>query len=356
MDRKTLSGGSVLLFLNLLFALGFFLYERYIESQPPLDPAFKSFRKRDGEGKGGGEGYRPDSLFPFDPNELSLEGWKKLGLSSEQARVILNYRKSGGTFGEAADLRNIYSLRKEHIEAWKGYMRFPERQEESHPQEEGVPSIEDSTKRNARKSSELFPFDPNRISVKEWERLGLSPEQAATVSEYRKAGGKFWEADDLLKLYVVDTALYRRWKPYVRIDKEALKIPIDRADTSLLKALKGIGGYRAQQIVAYRKLLGGYVRKEQLKEVYGLPDSILAPLMERVKLTGGAPDRIPLDTSAKGLMQHPYIDPGTAEAIVDHRKRYGAFERKSELRSLDLLSAEEYRKIAPYLELSAHEQ
>jgi competence protein ComEA len=98
--------------------------------------------------------------------------------------------------------------------------------------------------------------------------------------------------------------------------------------------------------------LGGFHRKEQLGEVYGITDSLLSRIMERVKLEGGKLDPIPIDTSAERLMHHPYIDPSTAEAIVEHRQRYGPFEEKRELRALDLLSAEEYRKIAPYLELA----
>ena len=47
-------------------------------------------------------------------------------------------------------------------------------------------------------------------------------------------------------------------------------IELNSADTTQLMLLRGIGSTFARRIVSYRALLGGYVRKEQLLEVYDL--------------------------------------------------------------------------------------
>jgi competence ComEA-like helix-hairpin-helix protein len=354
-DRKTLSGGTLLLILNILFASGLFVYENYLQPEPELE--LKEYSLPETARTSKSPPVRPDTLFPFDPNELGPEGWEKLGLSEEEAKVLIEYRKSGARFYDEKDLLEVYSVGEKELEVWKDYLRFPdpvdrEGEWSRTDREEEV----DDGKNEEEERIELFSFDPNQLSKKGWVRLGLSPRQAEVVISYRKKGGTFWEASDLLELYVVDSTLYRIWKDSVRIDRQALKIPIDRADEEELKELRGIGKARAGRIVEYRKLLGGFHAIEQLEEVYGIPDSVLGVVRPRVRIAGPDLAPLPLDTTAERLMQHPYIDPGTAERILEYRERYGGFQEKEELREMDLFSEEEYRKIAPYLRLSSHER
>ncbi len=329
-----------------------------MEDKPPLSTKAIQLERSDTAGEEAH--FRPDSLFAFDPNELGMDGWRALGLTEEQASVILNYRKSGARFYSKKDLLKVYSIGEEQIRAWEDSMRFSSGKKEAvkrpvkgEDEEEMERSFEGNKKRSA---IDPFPFDPNELSKEGWTELGLSPQQADALLRYRQAGATFWKASDLLKVYVVDSALYRRWAPYVRIDREALKVPIDRVGKEALKSLPGIGAERAGRIIEYRKLLGGFHRKEQLREVYGIPDSLLPRILERVKVEGGHMDPIPMDTSTERLMRHPYIDPSEAERIWEYRERYGAFEEKGELKALDLLSDQEYRKIAPYLELPSDER
>lgn len=51
-------------------------------------------------------------------------------------------------------------------------------------------------------------------------------------------------------------------------------VDINRADTSELIALPGIGSRLAARIVAFRARLGGFTSVEQLRQVYGLRDSV----------------------------------------------------------------------------------
>jgi len=49
-------------------------------------------------------------------------------------------------------------------------------------------------------------------------------------------------------------------------------VEINAADSTMLETLPGIGPAFASRIIKYRTLLGGYVKVEQLKEVYGMPE------------------------------------------------------------------------------------
>jgi competence protein ComEA len=70
--------------------------------------------------------------------------------------------------------------------------------------------------------SSYFFFDPNKIGVEEWERLGFTEKQAQSIELYKQKGGKFYRTQDLMRLYVLDEDHYYKLKPYVRIDTVGL--------------------------------------------------------------------------------------------------------------------------------------
>ena len=49
-------------------------------------------------------------LFDFDPNTLSAEGWKRLGLRDKTIGTIQNYLSKGGKFRKPEDVSKIYGL------------------------------------------------------------------------------------------------------------------------------------------------------------------------------------------------------------------------------------------------------
>ena len=48
--------------------------------------------------------------FPFDPNKLPEELWRKIGLTNRQIKVIKNYEAKGGKFFVKDDLKKLYSI------------------------------------------------------------------------------------------------------------------------------------------------------------------------------------------------------------------------------------------------------
>jgi len=67
-----------------------------------------------------------------------------------------------------------------------------------------------------------FEFDPNKIGVEAWMRLGFTESQAQSIEKYKARGGKFYRPQDLMRLYVMDEEHYYKLKPYVNIDVSAL--------------------------------------------------------------------------------------------------------------------------------------
>jgi competence protein ComEA len=214
----------------------------------------------------------------------------------------------------------------------------------------------------------LVHFDPNIAGYGELTNLGISGTMARNILKYREKGGRFVHSDDLLKIYGMDTNLYNRLQPFICIKNEAghynqnknqfkdysqLKININEADTLELKKIPGIGPVLSRRIIKYRQLLGGFNNIDQLKEVYGINDSLLSTIEQYLISDTIILTLININTCTIGeLEKHPYINHYQAKAIESYRKLVGPFKDKKQLLENYLLSDENYQKVSPYLTLN----
>ncbi|RYD77100.1 MAG: helix-hairpin-helix domain-containing protein, partial [Sphingobacteriales bacterium] len=74
----------------------------YEEDKRPYDHPSSRYNNQPEKSKG--------QLFYFDPNTVSEEGWKKLGLRDKTIATILNYRNKGGKFKQPEDIKKIWGL------------------------------------------------------------------------------------------------------------------------------------------------------------------------------------------------------------------------------------------------------
>ncbi len=235
-----------------------------------------------------------------------------------------------------------------------------------------------------RRTGKRFAFDPNTVSVADWQRLGLPQWLAERIDKYRSKGGQFRQKTDLLKIYNFPPALFSELEPYITLPTNApgnreqpfadrpadysytsdnryserprLERPvpqpfdINMADSSQLVALNGIGPASANRILKFRNALGGFVSTNQFAEIYGL-DSVGRVELMRLGQIRSAPRRIPINTaSATDLDRHPFLSRRQAEVIVRYREQHGAFTSAESLKPIRILDAQTIEKIAPYLE------
>lgn len=208
-------------------------------------------------------------------------------------------------------------------------------------------------------------FNPNYLTSDGWIELGLSPKQAGSVMKYISKGGKFRVKSDVKKIYGINSDLYQTLLPLIDLPdtnvhtsnffavqkfKESL-LDINAADTIQLEKLRGIGWKLASRIVKYRQLLGGFNSVSQLKEVWGLNDTLFELCFKQVEVTKSYLPHL-LDVNSDSLEQlsiHPYIGRKLASMICNYRKQHGPFKELTELKLLPLVSDEIFRKLAPYL-------
>lgn len=220
---------------------------------------------------------------------------------------------------------------------------------------------------------ELFYFDPNKLPVEGWKRLGIREKTANTIQNYISKGGRFNKPADIAKIWGLHEDEVNRLLPYVRIENKANDfyappvskagdvfannpryvktiIDINTADTSAFISLPGIGSKLANRIIAFRDKLGGFYKTEQVAETYALPDSTFQKIKDRLTIGNATVKQIDINTAtADELKTHPYIRFNIAIAIVRYRQQHGNFSSVSDLKNILIITADALQKMEPYL-------
>lgn len=285
----------------------------------------------------------------FDPNIASKKQLLAIGFTSFQTNNLIKFREKGGRFKKKNDLLKIYGFDQVDLEYLNDYIQIID---------EG--GFEKKKRWHKKKEYSLFDFDPNVISSKEWERLGVKNRISNRIEKYIEAGGSFKKATDLRKIYGFDTVKVAELLPYVKIigkfkeNTSALKllVPLNIADTTQLKQLSGIGSVLSARIVKYRDLLGGFISKDQILEVYGITKEKFACISSKIVIDSISLRKIRLNSFVEAkLRKHPYINSRMSKDIVRFRDRNGEFSSIDELRTHKIVPDSIFIKLFPYLDL-----
>lgn len=209
-------------------------------------------------------------------------------------------------------------------------------------------------KQHHEKKNNFFVFDPNTISEKDAVELGFSKKTASTLMKFREKGGKFFQKEDLKKLYGISEEFYESIKDYIIIEiKTAVKIDsvrqqkntkfspveLNEIDSIQLVKLPKIGPYTAKKILKFRNSLGGFYDIQQLKEVYGMNDSLFIFISKNTFVEPNKITSIRINTASYNeLKQHPYIDHIIASTIVAYREKHGKYNQLNDLLLIGTIS------------------
>jgi DNA uptake protein ComE-like DNA-binding protein len=132
--------------------------------------------------------------------------------------------------------------------------------------------------------------------------------------------------------------------------REKILFEINSADTVKFKKLKGIGPVLAGRIVKYRNLLGGFYSVMQIREVYGISDSLFMSISGMMFADTAGIRKININTAnLDELSRHPYIGRYYAAGIIKYRDFAGKISGIDELIHNNLLPEGIPGKIVNYL-------
>lgn len=150
-------------------------------------------------------------------------------------------------------------------------------------------------------------------------------------------------AKDTVSSLLIDTL-----PRYERVEKyePGTLVNLNKADTTELKKIPGIGSGIARMIVNYRNRLGGFYKVEQLREI----NLDASQLLSWFSIDEADIQKIPVNkSSVDRLRNHPYINFYQAKAIVEHRRKHGNLQSLKPLVLYEEFKETDLERIAHYL-------
>ena len=227
---------------------------------------------------------------------------------------------------------------------------------------------------------EYFSFNPNIVSETELIQMGIPRKVIRNWLNYISKGGKFIAKEDVQKIWGLEDSVYKKIESYIEIPEKEKKtytkdensqawvnltkgeyqnsnkkdnsIELNSADSTGLCGLPGIGPGFSKRILKYRDLLGGYVKKEQLLEVFGFTPEMYSKIEHLVFVEANTVKKINLNTADfKQMIRHPYFNKDIVNKVLEYRRIQIKIVDVQDLVKDKMLSQDQCDKIKPYIEL-----
>jgi DNA uptake protein ComE-like DNA-binding protein len=208
----------------------------------------------------------------------------------------------------------------------------------------------------------ISKFNPNDYSVEDWVDIGLSEKQAEVILKFTKR--KIYSNEELKRIFVLPDELYELIKDSTYYPtnglveekenhnkNEKVWVDLNIANEDELMSIPGIGPFYAKKIIEHRDLLGGYIGREQLLEIWKFDQEKLSKIESYIFLSKIELTRIDINNASfNELKSHPYIDYSVANSIVKMREQRKYEEIEGVMRS-KLIDRELFEKIKPYIRI-----
>lgn len=240
----------------------------------------------------------------------------------------------------------------------------------------------------------LFEFDPNELDEKQWQKLGFSEKQTATILKYKKiVGGKFQSKEQFKKCFAVSEEKYIQLEDFILLpetnaeakgnsnfksfEKKSLSISkrfnpdhLSQSDWERI----GFSERQAAAILKYKNYLGGsFVSKEKFKECFIISDENYQKLEPYLILPAKTPANfnpyLAKSGSSKKKFQHTNFDPNIldiegwvalgftekqANVIINYRDRNlkGSFKTLEDIKNCFVISPEKFEELQPFIKLN----
>ncbi|WP_426277239.1 helix-hairpin-helix domain-containing protein [Chryseobacterium sp. S-02] len=236
-------------------------------------------------------------------------------------------------------------------------------------------------------------FDPNDLTEEQWQHLGFSSKQIATILNYKKiVGGKFTSKEQFKKCFAVSPEKFKELESYIVLpenNKEAksgnFKSFEKRAVTVTGRfnpdhysaddwVKMGFSERQADAILKYKKYLGGsFVSKEKFKECFIISEENFQKISPYLILPEKTPDNFTHYSKnfnpEKNKIQYHSFDPNIlnlegwksfgfsdkqAQTIINYRDRNlkGSFKSLEDIQKCFVISAEKFEEMRPFIKLN----
>jgi competence protein ComEA len=199
-------------------------------------------------------------LFDFNPNNLSADQWKQLGMSEHQIKTIKNYESKGGHFYRNTDLQKVYGITPDDYKRLEPYIDIP--------QKEAYASI----KLKPGATVEINTADSAKLT----EVRGIGPSFAMRIIRYRDRLGGFYQKEQMKDVYGVDSAKYVEISNQLTVDPAAVtKLKINSISFESLRQFPYLTYKQVNAVIQYRVQHGNYSSVSDMENIAIITPEIL---------------------------------------------------------------------------------
>lgn len=242
----------------------------------------------------------------------------------------------------------------------------------------------------------LSEFDPNDLDEHQWQKLGFSEKQTATILKYKKIiGGKFLSKEQFKKCYAISEEKFSQLSSFILLPETNLEAKSGNSgfknhENKTLNITRkfnpdqlsqndwenmGFSEKQSAAILKYKSYLGGsFVSKEKFKECFIINKKNYAKLEPYLVLPAKTPANFNAfagkSNTFKSKTPQTSFDPNTldvngwmalgfsekqANVIINYRDRNlkGSFKTLEDIQNCFVISAEKFKELKPYIKLSA---
>ncbi len=214
-------------------------------------------------------------LFAFNPNNLPLDDWRRLGFSDKQIKVIKNYESKGGKFNSKEDLKKMYCISEKDYSRIESYIDIPATKS----------AYNEKSKKKFERATVLVDIgtaDSSELLLLK----GIGPAFARRISLYRNKLGGFTSKEQLKEVWGFSDSLYQSLVPEISLTDSSniKKINLNAADFNELRNHPYIGYQLASLISNYRKQHNGFKTPDEIKKLPLVNEQLYSKLAPYLKI------------------------------------------------------------------------
>ncbi|WP_294296981.1 helix-hairpin-helix domain-containing protein [uncultured Chryseobacterium sp.] len=238
----------------------------------------------------------------------------------------------------------------------------------------------------------LTEFDPNELDAKQWQNLGFTEKQVATILNYKKiVGGKFISKEQLKKCFAISADQFSALKTYILLPENGREATSKRFSNRKKNAITISGSFnpdhysaidwqdmgfserQAEAILKYKHYLGGsFISKEKFKECFIINEENfrkMSPYLLLPEKTPATFGKVKNAGPGKNKINYSPFDPNIldpegwkalgfserqAQTIINYRDRNlkGSFKSLENIQKCFVISPEKFAEMKPFIRLN----
>lgn len=211
------------------------------------------------------------AVFYFDPNTISPEDWRRLGVRDKTITTIQKYLSKGGKFRKAEDIGKIWGLSIKDKERLIPYVSIKAvvRETTSYEKKEYPKSFSYPVK-----TKQLI--DVNLADTTAYISLpGIGSRLSQRIIAFRDKLGGFHSINQVAETYLLPDSTFQKIRPRLVIgDTTVKKININVASIDEMKAHPYLRYALANAIFQYRTQHGNYASVDAIKKIMLVNDEV----------------------------------------------------------------------------------